>query len=78
MYPLDFEEFIMCMGINENVVTSLRDTWEQRIPVDDFVHAKLMELFRLYLIVGNKSSVNYETIVINFRTTISALPSGQH
>lgn len=52
MYPLDFEEFIMCMGINENVVTSLRDTWEQRIPVDDFVHAKLMELFRLYLIVG--------------------------
>ena len=51
MYPLDFEEFIMCMGINENVVTSLRDTWEQRIPVDDFVHAKLMELFRLYLIV---------------------------
>lgn len=52
MYPLDFEEFIMCMGINKNVVTSLRDTWEQRIPVDDFVHAKLMELFRLYLIVG--------------------------
>lgn len=52
MYPLDFEEFIMCMGINENVVTSLRDTWERRIPVDDFVHAKLMELFRLYLIVG--------------------------
>lgn len=52
MYPLDFEEFIMCMGINENVVTSLRDTWEQRIPVDDFVHGKLMELFRLYLIVG--------------------------
>lgn len=52
MYPLDFEEFIMCMGINENVVTSLRDTWERRIPVDDFVHAKLMELFHLYLIVG--------------------------
>lgn len=52
MYPLDFEEFIMCMGVNENVVTSLRDAWERRIPVDDFVHAKLMELFRLYLIVG--------------------------
>lgn len=57
MYPLDFEEFIMCMGINENVVTSLRDTWEQRIPVDDFVHAKLMELFRLYLIVGGMPAV---------------------
>lgn len=52
MYPLDFEEFITCMGVNENVVISLRDAWERRIPVDDFVHAKLMELFRLYLIVG--------------------------
>lgn len=57
MYPLDFEEFITCMGINANVVTSLRNAWEQRIPVDDFVHSKLMELFRLYLVVGGMPAV---------------------
>ena len=57
MYPLDFEEFITCMGVNENVVISLRDAWERRIPVDDFVHSKLMELFRLYLVVGGMPAV---------------------
>ena len=44
-------------GVNENVVISLRDAWERRIPVDDFVHSKLMELFRLYLVVGGMPAV---------------------
>ncbi len=52
MYPLDFEEFITCVGINENVISSLKDAWAKRIPVDGFLHNKMMELFRLYLIVG--------------------------
>jgi len=30
----------------------LRNAWENKRPVDEFVHTKLMELFRLYLIVG--------------------------
>ena len=52
MYPLDFEEFITCLGINEKVLSSLRSSWEERRPVDSFVHKKMMELFRLYLVVG--------------------------
>ena len=52
MYPLDFEEFITCLGINEKVLFSLRSSWEERRPVDSFVHTKMMELFRLYLVVG--------------------------
>lgn len=52
MYPLDFEEFISCIGINDNVITALRDAWKDRTPVDEFIHSKIMELFRLYLIVG--------------------------
>ena len=52
MYPLDFEEFITCLGINEKVLSSLRSSWEERRPVDSFVHTKMMELFRLYLVVG--------------------------
>ncbi len=52
MYPLDFEEFISCVGISEDVVSSLRNAWETRTAVDGFVHAKIMELFRLYLVVG--------------------------
>ncbi len=52
MYPLDFEEFISCVGINENIIASLRTSWKNRTPVDDFIHSKIMELFRLYLVVG--------------------------
>lgn len=52
MFPMDFEEFISCVGINQQVIDSLRNTWETRIPVDDFIHSKIMELFRLYLVVG--------------------------
>lgn len=52
MFPLDFEEFITCVGINENVISSVRDSWEKQSPVDGFIHNKMMELFRLYLIVG--------------------------
>lgn len=52
MYPLDFEEFISCLGVNATVIDSLHEAWQKRIPVDNFVHAKMMELFRLYLVIG--------------------------
>lgn len=52
MYPLDFEEFIGAIGISEQVLNSLRHGWESRTPVDEFIHGKIMDLFRLYLVVG--------------------------
>lgn len=52
MFPLDFEEFISCVGINENVIATIKESWTKRQPVDDFIHNKMMELFRLYLIIG--------------------------
>ncbi len=52
MYPLDFEEFILCVGINDSVIGSLREAWQNCTAVDKFVHGKIMELFRLYLVVG--------------------------
>lgn len=52
MYPLDFEEFIRAIGISEQVMDNLRHGWETRTAVDEFVHRKIMDLFRLYLVVG--------------------------
>lgn len=52
MYPLDFEEFISCVGISDSIIDTLRTAWETRKPIDAFVHKKLMELFRLYLVIG--------------------------
>lgn len=52
MHPLDFEEFTTNVGLNRQVLESVKQAWEQRKAVDDFVHSKMMELFRLYLVVG--------------------------
>lgn len=52
MFPLDFEEFVLAAGLPENVLNSLRECWKNHTPVDEFVHQKMMQLFRLYLIVG--------------------------
>lgn len=57
MYPLDFEEFITAVGIGETVISALRTAWQQRTKVDAFVHEKIMELFRLYLVVGGMPAV---------------------
>lgn len=52
MYPLDLEEFLINVGLGANVIDAIRTSWETRTPTDDVLHKKLMELFRLYLIVG--------------------------
>lgn len=52
MYPLCFEEFVQNLGVNRTVIDTLREKWEKREPIDEVVHNKFMELFRLYLVVG--------------------------
>lgn len=57
MYPLDFEEFITAIGIQEELISSLRNDWNKRQAVDALIHGKMMELFRLYLVVGGMPAV---------------------
>ena len=52
MYPLDIEEFASAIGIGEQVLGHLRKCFAATSPVDDLVHQKMMEIFRLYLVVG--------------------------
>ncbi len=52
MYPLDFEEFVRANGVSGDVVDALRENFIDRTPVTEILHDKMMELFRLYLIVG--------------------------
>lgn len=52
MYPLDFEEFVLANKVSPNIIEALREAFEKKTPVDSMVHEKMMDLFRLYLIVG--------------------------
>ena len=57
MFPLDIEEFSLAMGVSSDVFESLRVAYQQRTEVDAFIHKKMMELFRLYLVVGGMPAV---------------------
>lgn len=52
MYPLDFEEFLWANGVNEDVIANVKDCFAKKIPVDDYIHAKFMDLFRRYVLIG--------------------------
>ena len=52
MYPLDLLEFFKAIGIGDDVAGHLRECFVQKRPVDDFIHDRLLEAVRLYLIVG--------------------------
>lgn len=57
MFPLDLEEFFTALGVNDDVMQAVKNAWESKEPVPDFIHTKLIELFRLYLIVGGMPAV---------------------
>lgn len=52
VYPLDFEEFIINVGVAQRVIDHVKECWEKLKPVDEIVHRRLMDLYRLYTIVG--------------------------
>ena len=52
MFPLDFEEFLYANGMNGLVVSSLRKKYERQESLDEATHAKVLDMFRKYLLVG--------------------------
>ena len=52
MFPMDFEEFLMASGINDDVIRHLKDCFEKKEAVGQVVHDKCMQLFNRYLVVG--------------------------
>lgn len=52
MFPLSLEEFAIANSVSSTVIDNLRMAFQTKSKVDEIVHAKMMELFHLYLIVG--------------------------
>ena len=51
LQPMDFEEFLWALG-EENLMEFVRMKFEIKEPVGQSMHRKLMDYFRLYMIVG--------------------------
>ena len=52
MFPLDFEEFLYANGVGEIAVSAMQKKFERAEALDEAMHAKMMDLFRKYLLVG--------------------------
>ena len=51
MQPMDFEEFLWASG-EENLMDFIRMKFKEQSPVGQSMHRKIMDYFRLYMIVG--------------------------
>ncbi len=86
MYPLDFEEFLWACNISEDVVGTLKECYESRRAAPDFLHQRIMERYRQYLLVGgmpevvatylanedfSKTITNQKDILAGYRNDIS-------
>ncbi len=52
MYPLDFEEFMLANGMGTLVMETIRKKYAAMESLPEGVHAKVLDLFKKYLIVG--------------------------
>ncbi len=75
VYPLDFEEFILNVGVSRRVIDHVRDSWEKCTPVDTVVHEKLLALFRLYTITGGMPAAVERYIATNDINVVSRTQS---
>lgn len=50
MYPMTFDEFLIAMGMEG--ILAMRNAADASHPLDDPFHAKLVEQFRIYMLVG--------------------------
>lgn len=51
MYPMDFEEYLWALG-DEVTIPTIKEAFENRKPLGDAIHRKIMKNFRIYMVVG--------------------------
>ena len=75
MYPMDFEEFAIALGVQETTIHMLKDCYIQKLPVDEFVHKKMLDVFYLYLIVGGMPEAIVQYLETNNIQKVSEVQS---
>lgn len=52
MFPMDFLEFTKALNIKDSTIKLLEESFKNETSVDTFIHDKMMEAFKTYLLVG--------------------------
>ncbi|WP_406615561.1 ATP-binding protein [Mycoplasmopsis hyopharyngis] len=73
MYPMDFEEFILAIGISERILQHLKECYNNLAKIDPIVHKQLMNLFYTYLVVGGMPKAVATFIETNNMTKVNEI-----
>lgn len=52
MYPMDFEEYCIANGVQEDTLNYLKNCFDSYVPISDSVHETMCRLFYTYIVVG--------------------------
>lgn len=52
MFPMDFEEFLSTQNSGDYLINYIKECYEKNSPMDNVMHEKLLNLYRMYLCVG--------------------------
>lgn len=65
MYPMDFEEFLWALDIDENVISKIKDCVDKKRQIPPLIHEQFLHLIRQYICVGGMPDVVLEFISSN-------------
>lgn len=65
MYPMDWEEFLTAVGVQMSTIELTKKAYDERKPVNVFVHENMLKLFYLYIIVGGMPAAVQEYVDSN-------------
>lgn len=65
MKPMDFEEFLWVKGIDQNVLSYLKECFIKKVMVDESINNYMLDLYKQYLCVGGLPAVVSEFIETN-------------
>ena len=86
MFPLDFEEFCINKNVSSDILNEVKNSFDKKNKIPDFIHEKLMDIFREYIVIGgmpevvsnylenknlNEIDLIYNSIVTNNRKDIT-------
>lgn len=57
MKPMDFEEFLWAKGINKDVLSYIKECFDNKTPVRSPIHETMLRYFREYICVGGMPAV---------------------
>lgn len=57
VYPLTLQEFALALGMSHDVLDTLKNSWVNRMPVDNVIHESMLRVVTLYLLTGGMPAV---------------------